>query len=118
MDGCRFFMDLMFSLDAAFLAGQSFGARHPDSWGERFFQELSLNHPEWVGQKLPIYMKASEIIHYFAFFERADEMVPAFYEKPEALLQMVLMLLRHGGNSLLAEDAREQGMAGNHGKAA
>jgi hypothetical protein len=30
----------------------------------------------------------------------------------------VLMLLRHGGNSLLAEDSREQGMAGNHGKAA
>jgi len=99
----------MFSLDAAFLAGQRIGARHSESWGERFFQELSLKHPEWAGQKLKIYMKASEILHYFAFFERAEEMVPAFDKKPEALLRMVLMLLHQGeGCPWTVEDVRGQ----------
>ena len=118
MDSCRFFLDLMFSIDAAFLSGQRFDTRHPASWGERFFQELSLNHTEWAAQKLTIYMKASEILHYFAFFERAEEMVPAFYAKPEALLQMVLMLLREGEKNPCPEDIEEKNTLGNHGNAA
>jgi hypothetical protein len=96
MDSHGFFLGLMYSLDAAFLAQQGVAAPHPAGWGERFFQELSLNHPEWVDQKLPIYMKASEILNYFAFLGRAEEMGPVFYEKPEALLRMVLTLLRRG----------------------
>jgi hypothetical protein len=114
MDSCSFFLDLMASLDAAFLSRQGLGPRHPESWGERFFRELSLNHPQWAGQKLPIYMKASEILHYFVFFERAEEMIPAFYEKPEALLRMVLMLFRHGESCPLAVRIREQDTVENN----
>ena len=95
MDSCSFFLNVMYSLDAAFLARQGLGPRQSNSWGERFFQELSLNHPRWVDHVLPIYMKACEILHYFAFFARAEEMVPIFAEKPEALLRMVLTLMRH-----------------------
>ncbi|MEE4113957.1 MAG: hypothetical protein V2I40_14150 [Desulfobacteraceae bacterium] len=116
MDRCDFFMDLMVSLDAAFLSQQGFGRRHPQDWGERFFQELSLNHPQWAGEKLPIYMKACEILHYFAFFGRSEEMVPAFHEKPEALLRMVLMLFRYGENDSLGADIREQNATANRGK--
>ena len=117
MDSCQFFLDLMNSLDAAFMAGQSFSARHQDSWGERFFRELSLNHPEWASQKIPIYMKACEILHYFAFFERADDLAPAFSKKPQALLRMVLMLFRHGQSCPLADGIRKQDTADNRKKA-
>jgi hypothetical protein len=105
MHSSRFFLNLMFSLDAAFLSRQGLGPSRPDDWGERFFQEISRSHPQWIDRKLPIYMKASEILHYFAFFDRADEMIPAFREKPEALLRMVLMLLKHGEGSPLAAGA-------------
>jgi hypothetical protein len=101
MENYGFFLDLMVSLDAAFLALQGAGAWRPEGWGERFFQELTLNHPEWADQKLPIYMKACEILNYFAFLGRAEEMGPAFYDKPEALLRMVLMLFRHGQGDCL-----------------
>jgi len=101
MDDSGFFLNLMFSLDAAFLAQQGLGPSQPDEWAERFFQELSRNHPQWIDRRLPIYMKASEILHYFAFFDRADELIPAFRERPEALLRMVLMILRHGGKAPL-----------------
>jgi hypothetical protein len=102
MDSSVFFLNLMFSLDAAFLSHQGLGSSQPDDWGERFFQELSRNHPQWVDRRIPIYMKASEILHYFAFFDRAEEMIPAFCKRPEALLRMVLMLLRHGADRPLA----------------
>jgi len=95
MSSRDFFLDLMNSLDVAFLVRQGAGSRQPNGWGERFFQKLSLNHPEWNGQRLQIYIKASEILHHFAFSERADEMVPVFFNKPEALLRMVLMLLQN-----------------------
>jgi hypothetical protein len=102
MDSSGFFLNLMFSLDAGFLSQQGLGPSQPDAWGNQFFQELSRNHPQWVDRRLPIYMKASEILHYFAFFDRAEEIIPAFHEKPQALLRMVLMLLRFRESDPLA----------------
>ena len=113
MDNDYFFLDLMYSLDAAFLALQGAGAWHPEGWGERFFQELTLNYPEWSDQKLPIYMKACEILNYFAFLGRTEEMGPAFYDKPESLLRMVLMVLRHCQSNPMAVGRRLE-TAGNH----
>jgi hypothetical protein len=98
MDSCGFFINLMHSLDAAFLARQGALASHGKDWGERFFQALDWNHPKWTDHTLPIYMKACEILNYFAALGRADEIGPAIYEKPETLLAMVLMLLRCDGS--------------------
>jgi hypothetical protein len=117
MDSYGFFLDLMVSLDEAFLAVQGARAWHPERWGERFFQELSLNHPEWADQKLPIYMKACEILNYFAFLGRTEEMGPVFYEKPEALLRMVLMLFRHGESGPWAVGIREHVTVEDRGSA-
>lgn len=96
------FINLMHSLDSAFLALQGIGLRHPNSWGERFFRELTANYPEWSCQKIRIYMKASEILNSFSFNRRKDELSPALIEKPEALLRMVLMLIRHSESDLMA----------------
>ena len=91
-----FFFDLMHSLDSAFLALQGIGPWHPEGWGERFFQALILNHPEWAGRRIQVYMKASELLNHFVFRSRAEEMGPAFYDNPESLLRTVLILMHHG----------------------
>jgi hypothetical protein len=97
------FFQLMFSLDSAFEARQTWAERCPEEWGERFFTALDRDFAEMAEARTAVYMRASEILHYFAMKSLGRDFGLALYNKPEAFLRTVIMVLRHSSEGIPAK---------------
>jgi hypothetical protein len=91
------YFDLMRSLDRAFAARQGVGETLPDSWGERFFNDLAKKGGQWRGQTTLIYMTAGKILYRFALTQPDIEsgFVDSLIRRPEAFLNMVLVVVKN-----------------------
>jgi hypothetical protein len=89
------YFQLMFSLDSAFEARQKLSEDCPNDWGERFFAALDRDFAEMSDARTAVYMRASEILHYFAMKSLGRDFGLSLYYKPEAFLRTVIMVLHH-----------------------
>ena len=99
------YFQLMFSLDSAFEARQKWTEKDcPNDWGERFFAALDRDFAEMSDERTAVYMRANEILHYFAMKSLGRDFGLSLYNKPEAFLRTVIMVLRHSPAPCPAEN--------------